>query len=451
MDALFTLKQMKGNPMRSKIFLFAISFLMASFSWAESYIYLTNSTMEEVSLSTIQTGHTNITHGDQWEQLATTVPPLATVKFLRFNRDDGIKWGKAYQFITTVQGANSSVELQQWLEGTWNFSKMWLSAESDSWMYDRDIHTIPMDFDGKDSTLAYRSQYARASGDDIYYVINNDWKTETRDETNTSFKVLNYNVWNLLPGITAKNTHARLDTIADYVTGYDAVVFEELFDPALTAHFRSKISAEYPYLTAIPFKLGKLLTGGSFIASRYPIIEQDDAVYDACRADGCLASKGMNYAKINKNGKIYNLFGTHTHAYTTDDDVAVRFAQLAQLKSWIDSKNIPAQEPVLMGGDFNVDKINFPQEHVDFLELMNGTEPMALGEFAYSYAGKVNVFAEDQYSEYLDYVLYSNDHVAPIYSSNTLLVPRSIDSDHWTTWDLSDHYPVASEFVFPAE
>ena len=437
--------------MRSKIFLFTVSLLMASISWAESYVYLTNSTMETLTLDTVQTGYNNISHGDQWEQLADTIPPLGTVKFLRFNRDEGIKWGRTYYFKTTVQGVSNSVELQQMLEGTWNFSKMWLSAENDAWMYDRDIHTIPMDFDGKDSKLAYRSQYARPSGDDIYYVINNDWKVETRDEANTNFKVLNYNVWNLLPGITAKNTHARLDTIAEYVTGYDAIVFQELFDPALTAHFRSNISAEYPYMTDIPFKLGKLLTGGSFIASRHPIIEHDDAVYDACRADGCLASKGMNYAKINKNGKIYNLFGTHTHAYTTPDDIAVRFAQLAQLKTFIDSKNIPANEPVLMGGDFNVDKIHFPQEHYDFLNVMDGTEPMALGEYPHSYAGPINVYAESQYTEYLDYILYSNDHVTPIYSSNTLLVPRSIESDHWGSWDLSDHFPVASEFVFPAQ
>jgi endonuclease/exonuclease/phosphatase family metal-dependent hydrolase len=432
----------------SKLVLIMFSLVVCNVANAESYIYLTNSTMEELSVSTVQGGHDNISHGDEWQQLADTVPPLATVKFLRFNRDDGIKWGKRYYFTTTVQGKSSTVELQQMLEGTWNFSKMWLSAENDPWQYDRDIHHIAQDFDGKASTLAYRSQYARVSGDDIYYVINNDFQLESREESNTNFKVLTYNVWNLLPGITAKNTHPRLDTIADYVKGYDAVVFEELFDPALTAHFRSKISAEYPYMTDIPFKLGKLLTGGSFIASRNPIPEDDDAAYDACRADGCLASKGMNYAKIDKGGKIYHLFGTHTHAYTTPDDVAVRFSQLQQLKDFVDGKQIPADEPVLMAGDFNVDKLNFPQEHVDFLNVMDATEPMALGEYPYSYAGPVNVYADDEYNEYLDYVLYSNQHQEPIYSHNKMLTPRSIEWDHWTTWDLSDHYPVASEFVF---
>ena len=83
------------------------------------------------------------------------------------------------------------------------------------------------------------------------------------------------------------------------------------------------------------------------------------------------------------------------------------------------------------------------------MAVLDATEPMALGDYPYSYAGPVNVYADDIYNEYLDYVLYSNEHVAPITSSNTLLLPRSTASEHWGSWDLSDHYPVKGEFVFP--
>lgn len=432
-----------------KLAMAGLLMLMSAFGWAESYIYLTNSTMEPLTIQTVQTGYDNIRHGNEWEQLETTVEPLATVKFLRFNRDDGIKWGKEYVFTTTVRGVNSELTLRQKLQGTMTFSKMWLSAEADSWKYDRDIHNVAVDVDGRASTLAYRSQYARVSGDDIHYVVQNDWQPEVRPADANHLNILTYNTWALLPGIEGKNTANRLDTIAEYVSGYDAIVFQEVFDPILTAIFREKIKKEYPYLTEIPFKFGRLLTGGSFIASRWPIEAQDVAVYDACRGDGCFASKGMNYAKINKNGFVFHLFGTHTHAYTGAEDIEVRFRQLNQLRSFIDGKQIPAAEPVLMAGDFNVDKIHFPQEHADFLQVMNATEPMATGEYPYSYAGPVNVYADDEYTEYLDYVLYANDHLAPQYSHNALLVPRSVTSDHWGSWDLSDHYPVAAEFVFP--
>lgn len=413
---------------------------------AESYVYLTNNTMTPLSINTVQTGHNNITHGNQWAQLKTTVAPLATVKFLKFNRDKGIKWGKEYVFTTQVSGLDQNIQLTQKLKGTMTFSKMWLSAQDESWFYDRDIHNIVLT---DTQTLALKSSYARASGDDIHYVIHDEFQTIEPTQYSNELNVLTYNTWALLPGIEAKNTSNRLHTIVEYVKNYDVVVFQEVFDPILTADFRKHISNEYPYLTEIPWKLGKILTGGSFIASRWPIEAQDAVVYNACRTDGCLAGKGINYAKIRKGQNAYHVFGTHTHAYAGAEDIAVRFTQLNQLADLVAAKNIPYAEPVIMAGDFNVDKLNYPQEHVDFLNVLNATEPQAVGEYTESYAGPVNIYADDEYSEYLDYILYENDHLAPYNSYNKLLTPRSITSEHWGSWDLSDHYPVSAKFEFP--
>lgn len=422
--------------------------VLASQSLAESYMYLTNNTMQTLSLETTQTGHNNIEHGNQWQQLAHSVPPLGTVKFLRFNRDQGIKWGREYFFTTQVTGTEDSVLLRQKLKGTMTFSKMWLSGQDDPWYYDRDIHRVSV---SDQQTLAYKSSYARASGDDIHYVIHDEFIKSEKSEYSNQLNVLTYNTWALLPPIESKNTANRLNTIAEYMDNYDVVVFQEVFDPILTAKFRSKVSETYPYLTEIPWKVGKILTGGSFIASRWPIEDQDSIVYDPCLADGCLAGKGINYAKVRKGSNAYHIFGTHAHAYTGENDVTTRFAQLAQLKALVDAKQIPYEEPVILAGDFNVDKLNFPQEHLDFLELLNATEPEATGEYPYSYAGPVNIYADDQYNEYLDYVLYSNDHIAPYISENKMLTPRSINADHWKSWDLSDHYPVEGRFEFPLE
>ena len=429
-------------------YLLICGFFISANALAESYMYLTNNTQKTLTLHTIQTGHNNITHGNQWALLAREVPPLGTVKFLRFNRDQGIKWGKEYEFNTYVSGLDDQVVLRQKLKGTMTFSKMWLSGQQDNWHYDRDIHKVSLN---DTQTLAFKSEYARASGDDIRYVIHEDFPVQEKSQYSNELNVLTYNTWALLPGIEAKNTGNRLDTIASYMKNYDVIVFQEVFDPILTARFRKNIAKEYPYLTEIPWKFGKILTGGSFIASRWPIEAQDAVVYDACRADGCLAGKGINYAKIRKGSHAYHVFGTHTHAYTGADDIAVRFAQLAQFKALIDSKNIPYEEPVILGGDFNVDKLHFPQEHADFLSLFDATEPEAAGQYPHSYAGPVNVYADDQYTEYLDYILYSNQHLAPYDSNNVLLTPRSIASEHWGSWDLSDHYPVKAEFSFPLQ
>jgi endonuclease/exonuclease/phosphatase family metal-dependent hydrolase len=429
-------------------YLLLCGFFISANALAESYMYLTNNTQKTLTLHTVQTGHNNISHGNQWELLAHEVPPLGTVKFLRFNRDQGIKWGKEYEFNTYVSGLDDQVVLRQKLKGTMTFSKMWLSGQQDNWHYDRDIHAINLN---DSQTLAFKSEYARASGDDIRYVIHEEFPVQEKSQYSNELNVLTYNTWALLPGIEAKNTGNRLNTIASYMKNYDVVIFQEVFDPILTARFRKNIAKEYPYLTEIPWKFGKILTGGSFIASRWPIEAQDAVVYDACRADGCLAGKGINYAKIRKGSHAYHVFGTHTHAYTGADDIAVRFAQLAQFKALIDSKNIPYEEPVILGGDFNVDKLHFPQEHADFLNLFDATEPDAAGQYPHSYAGPVNVYADDEYTEYLDYILYSNQHLAPYDSNNVLMTPRSISSEHWGSWDLSDHYPVKAEFSFPLQ
>lgn len=429
-------------------YLVLCSLFVSAQALAESYMYLTNNTQSPLTLQTIQTGHNNISHGDQWELLETQVAPLATVKFLRFNRDKGIKWGKEYQFNTYVSGLDEQVVLRQKLKGTMTFSKMWLSGQQDPWYYDRDIHTVELN---DVQTLGFKSSYARASGDDIHYVIHDEFQKQTKSEYSNELNVLTYNTWALLPGIEAKNTGNRLDTIAKYMKNYDVVVFQEVFDPILTARFRKAVSHEYPYMTDIPWKFGKILTGGSFIASRWPIEAQDAVVYDACRSDGCLAGKGINYAKVRKGSHAYHVFGTHTHAYTSADDVAVRFAQLAQFKALIDSKDIPYEEPVILAGDFNVDKVHFPQEYEAFIELFDATEPEAQGTYPHSYAGPVNVYAQAQYTEYLDYILYSNAHLAPYDSNNVLMTPRSISSQHWGSWDLSDHFPVKAEFSFPLQ
>ncbi len=421
-------------------------FLISGLAQGESYVYLTNNTQQQLTLNVQQSGHDNIRHGDQWEQLAFEVAPLATVKFLRFNRDQGIKWGKEYFFNTYVSGADQTLVLRQKLKGTMTFSQMWLSADVAPWFYDRDIHSLSV---SSSQTLAFKASRARVSGDDLHYVVHTPERKSAASEYSNQLNVLTYNTWALLPPLESKNTRNRLDTIADTMTHYDVAVFQEVFDPILNARFRDRLDRHYPHQTGTPWVFGKVLTGGSFIASRWPILEQDAVVYDACRADGCLAAKGINYAKIQKGSNFYHIFGTHTHAYTSAEDVAVRFKQLAQLKAFIDSKQIPADEPVILAGDFNVDKINFAAEYDAFLAELNAVEPEATGWYPYSYAGPVNPYADDKYNEYLDYVLYSQSHLAPFFSENRMLVPRSIEAGHWGSWDLSDHFPVEGRFEFP--
>ena len=60
---------------------------------------------------------------------------------------------------------------------------------------------------------------------------------------------------------------------------------------------------------------------------------------------------------------------------------------MAQFKALVDSKQIPELEPVIMAGDFNVDKETYTTEHQHLKKLLTATETQENGEYEISYAG----------------------------------------------------------------
>jgi hypothetical protein len=104
------MQNMIKNP--TKLIFAAGVMLMSAATWAESYIYLTNNTLQTLDLTINQRGSA-LVKGEHWKQHATSVPPLGTVRYLETNRDTGIKWGKDYYFDTTVTAADGSTAMLQ--------------------------------------------------------------------------------------------------------------------------------------------------------------------------------------------------------------------------------------------------------------------------------------------------------------------------------------------------
>ncbi len=414
---------------------------------AESYIYLTNNTNQTLTLDIEQSG-SPLVKGEHWWQLATTVAPYATVRFLETNRDRGIKWGKTYYYNTTVTAEDGSTALlQQRLKGTWNFSNIWHGTRQSSWYDDRGLYSVRQDFSGQPSTIAFKAERARVNGDDIYYVIHPDRQAPQLGLSN-QLNVLAYNVWALLPGLVAKDTSERLTEISKQLDGYDVIVFSELFENNRRETFLNRIRSEYPYQTRVVDRSGAIEDGGVLIVSRWPIEYEDQITFSDCDADDCLAAKGVMYARIIKGEQKYHVFGSHTQAWTAAENQATRAQQFSEMKSFIDQQNIPASEAVIIAGDLNVDKTNFPAEHLEMLNTLNASEvPQLPGSYAYTADGNVNAWTDGR-PEFLDYVLISNAHLQPQQASTDVLVPRSIDASVFTKYDLSDHFAIAAEMTF---
>lgn len=433
--------------MLKQLALLTATTLLSTAVWAESYVYLTNNTDQPLTLSINQTG-SSLSKGTHWRQHASSVPAYGTVRYMDMNRDSGIKWGKSYQFDTTVTAPDGSTAvLQQHLKGTWNFSNIKQGLAQTPWYDDRNIHSAVQTFDGPSTTISFKAESARVSGDDIYYVIQPQQQTPQRGLSN-NFKVLAYNVWALLPGIVSKDVSERLNLLQSKLNGYDAIVFSELFDNSRRETFLNGIKGEYPYQTSVVDKSGAIEDGGVLIVSRWPIETSSHTTFDECDAEDCLSAKGVKYARINKAGNKYHVFGSHTQAWTSAENQATRLTQFYTMKSFMDSKSIPASEPVIIAGDLNVDSINYQAEYNTMLSVLGAAEAPRNGVgYPHSYNGNINAWTDGS-PENLDYVLYSTNHLQPTNSASQVIIPRSAHADVFTKYDLSDHFAVQGELSF---
>ena len=279
------------------------------------------------------------------------------------------------------------------------------------------------------------------------------------------FRLLAYNVYmlpELFAGDWSHEQRAQMIPQSEVVQGQDAILLQELFDNGPATTLLNGLKAEYPYQTPVMGRsksgwdatLGAYADlspedGGVAIVSRWPITEQIQYVYkDACGAD-YLSNKGFVYARIDKNGAAYHLISTHAQAEDSacTDPAATRKSQFTEMQNFIAGHNIPADEVVFMGGDFNV--IKGTAEYPDLIETLQVSEPDAYAGFSTSWDPESNGMAAYNYpdlpSEYLDYIFVSRNHAQPSHWHNQSL---DVTSTNWSAGnyrfqELSDHYPIA--------
>ena len=427
--------------------LLSLAALMLAGNAIASNVFLTNTTPETVYLTVNHYGTDILKQGDEWQQFVTEIPPYATRKVLRFNRVWGVKRKRNYFFDTYVTSNNQTVILKQKMRGTWVDSNVWHSASGNDfnapWFDGWSINRFDTQYDDRDSLLGFKP-HATAGYADFHYTIHNNTQTETLSGAN-ELKVTTYNVEDL--PLIAKKRGARMAAIPDHVKGYDVVMFQEAFS-GLRNQLRLDLAAEYPYQTHIPSDNSlTVFDSGIFIVSRYPITDVADFIYPQCAGTDCGGQKGVLYAEIIKDGHAYHVTNTHAASFDTAEARTLRQTQFEQIRELVDNQSISAEEAVLMGGDMNVNKFLFPEDHSGMLSRLNATEPTNTGYEA-TFDARINRLIGSDKVQYLDYVVYSNTHRVPVQSRNDVRVPRSANDALWNWWDLSDHFPVMGEFRF---
>ncbi|MDX6362307.1 MAG: hypothetical protein QOC85_1310, partial [Streptomyces sp.] len=243
-----------------------------------------------------------------------------------------------------------------------------------------------------------------------------------------SVNVLTYNVFlmseNLYPNWGQDHRAAEIPQAA-FFRGHDVVVLQEAFDNGASDALKGAAAGAYPYQTPVVgrSRSGWDATGGAYssttpedggvtVLSKWPVVHKEQYVYpDACGADWW-SNKGFAYVVLNVNGTKVHVVGTH--AQSTDpgcdagEAAAMRSRQFKAIDSFLDAKNIPAGEQVLVAGDLNVDSRS--AEYASMLADADLVGADTRAGHPYSFDTQDNSIAHDRYPndprEDLDYVLH---------------------------------------------
>ncbi|MET9409696.1 sphingomyelin phosphodiesterase [Streptomyces sp. NPDC002935] len=254
-----------------------------------------------------------------------------------------------------------------------------------------------------------------------------------------------------------------------FFRGNDVVVLQEAFDNAASDALKSAAAAEYPYQTPVVgrSKSGWDATGGAYssttpedggvtVLSKWPIVHKEQYVYkDACGADWW-SNKGFAYVVLNVNGTKVHVIGTHAQSTDsgcgTGEAASMRSRQFKAIDAFLDARNIPADEQVLVAGDLNVDSRS--TEYASMLADADLVGANARTGHPYSFDTQENSIALDRYPtdprEDLDYVLHRAGHARPAVWKNEVVkeqsAPWTVSSwgTDYTYTNLSDHYPLSA-------
>ncbi|RSS82966.1 sphingomyelin phosphodiesterase [Streptomyces sp. WAC06614] len=282
--------------------------------------------------------------------------------------------------------------------------------------------------------------------------------------------VLTYNVFlmskNLYPNWGQDHRAAEIPKTS-FFQGHDVVVLQEAFDNGASDALKANAASRYPYQTPVVgrSRSGWDATGGSYssttpedggvtILSKWPIVHKEQWIYkDACGADWW-SNKGFAYVVLDVNGAKVHVVGTH--AQSTDpgcgagEAAQMRARQFRTIDAFLDGKNIPADEQVLVAGDMNVDSRT--PEYAAMLSDAGLVGADSRTGHPYSFDTALNSVANYRYPtdprEDLDYVLHRAGHARPAGWNNNVVkeqsAPWTVSSwgKSYTYTNLSDHYPV---------
>ncbi|MBI2569034.1 MAG: RICIN domain-containing protein [Candidatus Schekmanbacteria bacterium] len=299
-----------------------------------------------------------------------------------------------------------------------------------------------------------------------------------------SFTVVAYNSYLKVPPVDGPNSEWRANNMAlalRRATGApDVIVVSEAFDDTWAGErgfgpgyydgysqcledrmciLKRRLWMDgYSYITEnVGTEGGALQDGGVFIASRWPIEVFRKMIYTDSVGSDYHADKGAAYARVNKNGRYYHVFATHTQAtYFYEDGshqpdspeyAQVRELQFRELATFIRAQDPDRGEPIFIAGDLNVDRDS--PEFARMLSLLGAGAPPASSRTAggrmFTFDSANNTLKGGGEFDYEPDAWY--DHVLVIDNEAHLRGENIAVEVEAVSQDLSDHHAVIGRFV----
>ena len=445
--------------MRNLVILLFSAGILCSFSLkAQHIVYMQNNTALDYDFQVVQTGNLTL-NTNQYTVTNTVLTAYASrMEMLEFEPDTILPPGDTVDFSGLLANGGDTIALQMRIVATNSGNEVYYSGKGGGfdlpWYSDNSFHSADFNMKGDPFTFKFKRIPDGTDDDDnVLFAVQENF-IYSIDSTDLSdpnvINVMSYNIQ--ITPIVSFDFFERTTYFPALISPYqDVVIIEEIFEDLTRINNLTPgmVAVGFPYYTTVlnDTALSNITSpgnGGVVIYSRWPIETEAEIKYANCSDQGagdCLSSKGVKYARVNKLGKRYHIFGTHMEAGGSAADVQYRIEQYGEIANFMDTLGIPADEAVIFGGDFNTG----PKDGFEYDSLRSKTNPIIPlhtgyfeSTFSYADTGKI-----------IDHVWGQADHLHPIASYNKVITFRSIDSVMWDIFDFSDHRTVLGRFVYP--
>lgn len=228
---------------------------------------------------------------------------------------------------------------------------------------------------------------------------------------------------------------------------YDVIVFQEAFEKKARAILWEGLKEKFPFEAGPGENSLFKINSGVWILSKFEFSSVASIEFNTCKIADCMSKKGAILVELTKNGKLFQVIGTHLQAENYPEVRKEQFKDIAEkLLKPFEKNNVPQ----FIAGDLNT----APDEagYCDMLTLLNAEDCAPRKTKSWlkeliTWGGKENdLFESDpkRIPQLLDYILVKENGKCATWIDRTIEIIQQVWDKTKTRRDLSDHYAVAA-------